>query len=380
MKAAPRRFPVEPLYRIFALTPQQCPTRAAPLNRRGGSQEGRADVPSGPCGFLLAPAAPARHTPGFAGPPRSTPLRSFFAPSATCTSGILPLAPHRAAGPRPAGRAVCGILPPREAPSRRPRSRGRLSGPPIARVIFLQGRGGRRRPTPPYGCARVGVSRPPRPVRRRPGGGAVAALAALFDHPRLSRPAWDARTTPISDPRSSTSEAPLQRTHRPTPGPARRTNTNGGKERQPRQEDNNRKNPENPEQKGLLPKNNARHRAGRLAPLPRTCPERTQPRRRLVPARLPVRPTSGGDAAAVDAPRSRARHAATPPSAALTRLAPGPHRAAARLAPRRANARLRASCPADRAAILAASALLASSPRLSRPLRTRPAEPPPETA
>ena len=157
----------------------------------------------------------------------------------------------------------------------------------------------------------------PRPVRRRPGGGAVAALAALFDHPRLSRPAWDARTTPISDPRSSTSEAPLQRTHRPTPGPARRTNTNGGKERQPRQEDNNRKNPENPEQKGLLPKNNARHRAGRLAPLPRTCPERTQPRRRLVPARLPVRPTSGGDAAAVDAPRSRARHAATPPSAAL---------------------------------------------------------------
>ena len=317
-------------------------------------------------------ASPARREFRLSGPFRSfrdlhdrhpaSRAASCGRPASCGPSGVRHPAAPRGAVPAPAGPRAAFWAPhrPRHLPSR--------AG---------EGGGVQRRLTVVRALASLAL---PRPVRRRPGGGAVAALAALFDHPRLSRPAWDARTTPISDPRSSTSEAPLQRTHRPTPGPARRTNTNGGKERQPRQEDNNRKNPENPEQKGLLPKNNARHRAGRLAPLPRTCPERTQPRRRLVPARLPVRPTSGGDAAAVDAPRSRARHAATPPSAALTRLAPGPHRAAARLAPRRANARLRASCPADRAAILAASALLASSPRLSRPFRTRPAEPPPETA
>ncbi len=207
----------------------------------------------------------------------------LFAPSATCTTGILPLVLHRAG--RPASCGPSGVRHP-AAP------RGAVPAPAGPRAAFWAPH--RPRHLPSRAGEGGGVQRRLTVVARwrlspSPARCAAVLAAGLWPHSRPcsiirvsrgrlgtpGRPPFQTREAARRKPRFNERIAPRRGRH------VGRIQT--GKERQPRQEDNNRKNPENPEQKGLLPKNNARHRAGRVAALPRMCPERTQPRRRLVP-------------------------------------------------------------------------------------------------
>ena len=125
-----------------------------------------------PSGVLLAPAAPARHTPGFAGPPRSTPLRSFSllprpARPASCLSRRI----VRQARVLRAERCAASCRPARRRPGARGTAGGLLGPPSPASSSFKGGGGGgvqrrlaalrRWRPTrpPPPGCAAVLAAR-----------------------------------------------------------------------------------------------------------------------------------------------------------------------------------------------------------------------------
>ncbi len=106
------------------------------------------------------PAARPPYARPSAGPARSAPVRSFSllprpARAASCRSRRI-----HAAGRPPAGRVVCGILPPREAPVRRPRDRGRPSGPPAPASSSFKA-GGAAASNAALRFRAFGLSRPP---------------------------------------------------------------------------------------------------------------------------------------------------------------------------------------------------------------------------
>ena len=262
-----------------------------------------------PSGVLLAPAAPARHTPGFAGPPRSTPLRSFSllprpARPASCLSRRIVrqarvlraercAASCRPARRRPGARGTAGgLLGPPSPASSSFKAGGaaasnaalRLSGlrshspTPGRCAAVLAARSWRTRPPPRCSRCIIRVSRgrlgtPERPpfqtreaARRKPRLNERIAprrgrhVGPCNHVPRAARDRTNGATTPGRDSFSFR-------------GPWRRTNTNGGKERQPRQENNNRKNQGNPKQPhpcGNATASSAKRKRHRAAGQPRS--------------------------------------------------------------------------------------------------------------